>query len=241
MEIINILNINFNNVTLKQAVEFAISKKKNNEKIMVVTPNSEIAYMCYNDEKLLKNINNANLILPDGIGIVYASKILKTPIKEKVAGIEFAENIVKEIAKNKGSLYILGGKPNIAKKACENLAKKYDGLKIAGFNDGYYEDEYEVIEDINKRKPDVLFICLGAPKQEIFMNEHFEKINTNIMCGVGGSADIFAGEAKRAPDIFIKLGLEWLYRLLKQPSRIGRMMRLPKFLLLVIKERVKGK
>ena len=238
MDTINILGIKFNNVTLEESVSIAMDRISNNEKTMVVTPNSEIAYMCKSDDEILKIINSANIILPDGIGVIYASKILKNPLKEKVAGIEFSENLVKTMAKEQKSLYILGAKPEIARKACEKLALKYNGLKIAGYQDGYFKDINKVIEDINNSQADVLLVCLGAPKQEKFMYDNFEKLNVKLMCGIGGSADIFSGEAKRAPDFYVKYGLEWFYRLIKQPERIGRMMKLPLFLLVVLKEKM---
>lgn len=235
MERINILGINFDNTTLNQATDRAMECIENQKKGYVVTPNSEIAHMCLEDTKLLNIINKAQFILPDGIGIIYASKILKTPLKQKVAGIEFTEQLIEKMSKQDKTLYILGGKPDIASKACQNLQKKYKGLKIAGFQDGYFSDVEKVILEINAKKPDVLLVCLGAPKQENFIYENFDKIDATLMCGVGGSADVFAGEVKRAPKIFVKLGLEWFYRLLKEPSRVTRMTRLPLFILEVFK------
>lgn len=237
METVNILGINFSNVKVDEAVKIAINCIENNEKGYIVTPNSEIAYMTLEDKKLLDIINNAKLVLPDGIGIIHAGKILKTPLKEKVAGVVFSEKLVEQMAKKSMSLYILGAKPSIAKKACENLAKKYEGLKIAGYMDGYFKDEQEAFCDIQKQKVDVLFVCLGAPKQEKFIYDNLDKLDATIICGIGGSADVFSGEVNRAPDIFVKLGLEWFYRLLKQPSRIGRMMRLPLFLIEIFKDK----
>lgn len=237
METVNILGINFNNITLNQATDIAIKCIENDEKGYVVTPNSEIAYLTLEDKELLNILNNAKLVLPDGIGIIYAGKILKSPLKEKVAGIEFSEQLVMKMAKTNKSLFILGGKPDIAKLACENLSKKYNGLKIAGYKDGYFKDDDEAIMEINAQNVDVLFVCLGAPRQEKFIYKNLDKINAKIICGVGGSADVFSGQSKRAPDIFIKLGLEWFYRLIKEPFRAKRMLKLPLFILEVIKSK----
>ena len=133
-------------------------------------------------------------------------------------------------------LYLLGAKPGVAEKAGANLCAKYPGLVLAGTHDGYFSDPQEVVDSINAAGgADVVFVCLGAPKQEKFIADNMDDIHSTLFCGLGGSLDVFAGVAKRAPDIFIKLGLEWFYRLLKQPSRIGRMMKLPKFLLIVIR------
>ena len=146
-----------------------------------------------------------------------------------MAGIEFGEEVCKLLAKNGGKLYLLGGKPGIAKAAGEKLTEKYPGLQICGAADGYFKDEAAVVAQINEAKPDVLFVCLGAPKQEKFIKEHFEELDVTLMLGLGGSLDGYAGVAQRAPRWMIDLSLEWLYRLLKEPRRIGRMMRLPKF------------
>lgn len=234
MENINIIGLNFSNVTLEEATEIAINCVKNKNKGYVVTPNSEIAYIAKDDEQLLNIINGSKLVLPDGIGIIYAGKILKRPFKEKVAGVVFAEKFVEKLAKEKKSLFILGAKPTIAQMALDNLCEKYDGLVPAGAKDGYYKDEQEAVDAINQAKPDVLFVCLGCPRQEKFIYDNFDNIDATLMCGLGGSADVFSGQSKRAPQIFVKLGLEWFYRLLKEPKRIGRMMNLPKFMLYII-------
>ena len=187
-------------------------------------------------------VNHATLVLPDGIGIIYAAKILGEKLHGKVAGIEFAESLVAAMAKENMRLYLLGAKPGVAEKAGANLCAKYPGLVLAGTHDGYFSDPQEVVDSINAAGgADVVFVCLGAPKQEKFIADNMDDIHSTLFCGLGGSLDVFSGVAKRAPDIFIKLGLEWFYRLLKQPSRIGRMMKLPKFLLIVIKERLFGR
>ena len=146
-----------------------------------------------------------------------------------MAGIAFAEALVQRMAARGGRLYLLGGRPGIAEKAAENLTAKYPGLVICGTADGYFRDEAAVVEQVRKAEPDVLFVCLGAPKQERFMAAHRRELQTGLMIGLGGSLDGFAGVVKRAPQWMIRCNLEWLYRLMKEPSRLGRMMRLPKF------------
>jgi len=187
-------------------------------------------------------VNHATLVLPDGIGIIHAAKILGEKLCGKVAGIDFAENLVSAMAKEDMRLFLLGAKPGVAEKAGRNLCEKYPGIVIAGCRDGYFSDEQEVIDAVNAcGGADAVFVCLGAPKQEIFISEHIDEIHATIFCGLGGSLDVFAGEVKRAPTIFIKLGLEWLYRLIKQPSRFVRMLCLPKFMLIVLRERLIGR
>lgn len=232
---VDIFGIGFDDVTLPEAVERAMALTEADGNHMVVTPNSEIAYMTKDDLKLKEIINRADLVVPDGIGIIKAANILKTPMKGKVAGIELGEALIERLSKTEKRIFLLGAKPGVAQTAADNLIKKYPGLAIAGVHDGYFKDDAEVIDEINASGAEVLFVCLGAPKQERWMDKNFSALNTKLMLGLGGSLDVFAGEVKRAPEFWIKLGLEWFYRLAKQPSRIGRMMALPKFIFAVKK------
>ena len=183
------------------------------------------------DESFRAILNEASLVLPDGAGVVLGAKILKTPLKEKVAGIDFAANLLGVLEETGGRLYLLGGKPGIAEQAAENMKKTHPKLCICGTADGYFDTEKEqrIIEDINEKKPDLLFVCLGFPKQELWIDTHKHELGAKVCMGIGGSLDVFAGTVKRAPVGFQKLGLEWLYRLIKQPSRLVRMLALPKF------------
>ena len=238
MRKIDVLNVNFDNITKDKAVEIALDCIENNRCGYVVTPNPEIVMEAAGNAALMEALESATLTLPDGIGIVYGARILGTPLKEKIPGIDFADDLMARLAKRNGTVYLFGATPGIAKKAGESLRKKYPGLVISGCSDGYFEDDSGIIEEINLVKPDLLLVCLGFPKQEIWMYKNKEHLDVGIMAGLGGSLDVFAGEVERAPASWQKLGLEWLYRLVKQPSRFGRMMRLPLFLLCVIKKRV---
>ena len=237
---IDVMGVKFDNVTMAEAMEKARQILRGEETVYVVTPNSEIVYEAMKDETLLTLLNNAALVLPDGAGVVLGSKILGTPLKEKVAGVEFADHLMDVMIEEGKKLYLLGSKPGIAETAAEKMLQKHPGLCICGMADGYFKDEAEVIAKVNGAGADVLFVCLGAPKQEKFMEAHKAELNVKMMCGLGGSLDSFAGTVKRAPRWMIKLSLEWLYRLLKEPKRIGRMMRLPKFVLAVVGRKLKG-
>ena len=237
---IEVMNIPFDNVTMEEALEAAdrlIARKKG---AYCVTPNAEIVYEAMQDDALRELVCQADLVLPDGAGVVLGAKILGTPVKEKVAGIEFGENLMKRYAGTGKTFYFLGSKPGVAEQAAENMTKKYPGLAVCGTADGYFQDEDAVVAAINEKEPDVLLVCLGFPKQEQFMNRHRKDLKVGLMAGLGGSLDGYAGIATRAPRWMIRLNLEWLYRLLKEPKRIGRMMRLPKFLLKVVARRLKG-
>lgn len=239
---INIRGIPFDNVNYDEAVEkcmdFVRNPKSDGSAAILHTPNSEIVQLCIEQNKYYEIIGGADIIIPDGVGIILASKILGTPlIKGKVAGVEVADGILRAASKEGYSVFFYGGKPKneesdaIADIAASKAVEEYPGLKIAGTCDGYIKDEAAVIARIHDSGADILYVCLGAPKQEIFMFEHRKELGVKLCCGFGGTLDVIAGTVKRAPRIFIKLGLEWLYRLITQPSRFFRMLALPRFLI----------
>lgn len=237
---IQIMEVAFDNVTTDEAVAFAMEKIQSRSKCMVVTPNAEIAQNCAENSRLKQIVAQAGLVLPDGIGVIYASRILGKPLKGRVPGVEFGEKLLSALRDTNKSIYFLGGKPGVAEEAASRMQAKYPGLKIAGCRDGYFQQDSEAVQAVNQAKPDALFVCLGSPRQEYFIAEHLNELDTCLAAGLGGSLDVYAGRVERAPQIFIKLGLEWFYRLLKQPSRIGRMMKLPRYLWRVIRFKLKG-
>ena len=237
----DVMGIQFDNVTMEEALEIARGLLASEGASRVVTPNAEIAYEAMHSEELCGLLNGSDLVLPDGAGVVLASKILKKPLKQKVAGVDFADRLLGELAATGKSVYLLGSKPGVAELAAEKMMQKHPGLTVAGLRDGYFKDEAPVIEAINAVKPDVLFVCLGAPKQERFMEAHREELQVRLMAGLGGSLDSFAGTVKRAPRWMISCSLEWLYRLIKEPKRFKRMLRLPKFLWAVVCRRITGR
>lgn len=234
-ERINIRGVMFDNVTLDEATDRLIDSLAGGRKCALYTPNSEIVQMCIDDPKLYGVINSAELTVPDGIGVVKAGRILGTPFAGgKVAGIEVGEELIKRLAGSGHGVYLLGGKPGVAEKAAEKLGEKYPGVNFVGCRDGYFKKEGEesdaVVDEINKSGAEVLFVCLGAPVQEKWIAANRDKLdNVKLMLALGGSLDGYSGNVKRAPKVFRKLGLEWFYRLLCDPKRIGRMMALPKF------------
>ena len=235
----DIMGVMFDNYSIKETIDIATSFEKT--PFVIVTPNPEIVQAAKKDSEFKNVLNSADIVTPDGIGIVYASKILGGNINERAAGFDICCGIIEKLAENSGSVYLFGGKPGVADAAAENLKKKYENLNIAGTADGYFDSEKEqkIIEDIKQKKPDLLLVCLGAKKQECWISEHKDELGAKILVGAGGTVDVLAGKTKRAPDIYIKLGLEWFYRLVKEPSRFGRMMQLPLFLLEIIFKRGK--
>lgn len=239
---IDVMGIGFDNVTMEEAIAQAKALLASPGASYCVTPNAEIAYESLRDEGLRDLLNGADLVLPDGSGIVLGAKILGTPLKQKVAGVDFADELLGVLAETGQGLYLLGSKPGIAQQAAKKMLEKHPGLQIVGMGDGYFQDEGPVIEAVNASGASVLFVCLGAPKQEKFMAAHQQELqNVRLMIGLGGSLDSFAGTVKRAPRWMIRLNLEWLYRLIKEPWRFKRMLRLPKFVWAVVLRRVKGK
>jgi N-acetylglucosaminyldiphosphoundecaprenol N-acetyl-beta-D-mannosaminyltransferase len=236
---INILGINFNCINMKQAVNQILEYFHQEGVHMVFTPNPEIVMLAQKDFKFNSILNQADLIVPDGIGIVKAAKILKTPLPERVAGYDLVQNVFEEIKGQDKSVFFLGGAPNVAEMAAVEMRKKYPGLNIVGVKDGYFKEEEEkkIVECINQLKPDLLLVGLGAPKQEKWIYKYRKSLRVKVCIGVGGSFDVMSGQIKRAPQWMIRLHLEWFYRLLKQPSRIKRMLFIPIFMAKVVKNR----
>lgn len=238
---IDVLGVQFDNVTMEQAVEQAAAMIAEGGAHYAVTPNAEFVQRAEKDEKFRTALNGADLVLPDGIGVVYAAKILGRPLQGRCPGCDFAAALCAWMAKDNKKLFLLGAKPGVAEQAAANLEKTYPGLQICGTHDGYFKEDAPVVEAVRSAGADVVFVCLGAPKQEYWMIEHGAATGASFLIGLGGSLDVFAGTVKRAPEAWQKLGLEWLYRLLKQPSRIGRMAKLPLFLVSAAGAKLKGK
>ena len=237
---IDVMGLKFDSMTMDEALSRAEALLRGEKAAYVVTPNAEIAYEALHDGQLREMLNGADLMLPDGAGVVLASKLLRTPVKQKVAGVDFAAGLLGVLERNGQSLYLLGGKPGIGELAAQKMLEAHPQLRIAGIADGYFQDEAPVIAKINASGADALFVCLGAPKQERFMVQHQQELHVHLMAGLGGSLDAFAGTVQRAPAWMILLNLEWLYRLIREPKRFRRMLRLPKYLWAVMLKRIRG-
>ena len=238
---VEILGVGFDNVTMDQAVAEGVRLADTEGTHYVVTPNPEIVEVCREDPEALEAVNSADLVLADGIGVVYGARILGSPLKGRVPGIEFAQNLMARMAQNGKTLFLLGAKPGVAEKAAERLQQQYPGLRVVGTRDGYFQEDGPVLEAIRASGADVVFVCLGAPKQEKWMRKNGEAAGAHLLVGLGGCLDVFSGQVQRAPEAFQKLGLEWLHRLIKDPRRIGRMAKLPLFLVHAAGEKNKKK
>ncbi len=238
---IDVLGVGFDNITMDQAVAEAIRLINTPGAHYVVTPNPEIVEICREDEKVRAVVNGADLVLPDGIGVIYGAKLLGTPLKQRLPGIDFAQALMAAMARDGKKLFLLGAKPGYADEAAHKLGMRYPGLDIVGTHDGYFKEDEPVVEAIRESGADVVFVCLGAPKQELWMAKNGEATGARLLIGLGGCIDIFSGNVQRAPEIYQKLGLEWFHRLVKDPKRIGRMMKLPLFMVHVAGEKGKKK
>ena len=236
---IDVLGVGFDNLTMDEAVAEGLRLTESQGTHYVVTPNPEIVELCRENLAAKIAVNEADLVLADGIGVVKGAAMLGTPLKGRVPGIEFAAGLMAGLAANGKTLYLLGAKPSVAQQAAQRLQATYPGLVIAGTHDGYFKDDAAVAEEIRKTGADVVFVCLGAPKQELWMKKFGPATGAHLLCGLGGSLDVFAGVVERAPKFWSDHGLEWFYRLCREPRRIGRMMKLPLFLVHVQQEKRK--
>jgi len=234
---INVLGVGFDNVTMAEAVDRGMELLRQEGAHYVVTPNPEIVEVCRENPEAMEAVNGADLVLADGIGVIKGAAMLGTPLRERCPGIEFAAGLMEKMAGEGLSLFLLGAKPGVAEQAAEKLVEQYPGLKIAGTHDGYFKEDGPVVETIRSSGADCVFVCLGAPKQEFWMRKNGSATGAKLLCGLGGSLDVFAGTVERAPKFFRDHGLEWFYRLCKDPKRIGRMMKLPLFLIHVKQEK----
>ena len=240
-EKVNVLGAEIANLSIDEIVDILINNAKQKRTTCVYTPNAEIIERFRKDPDLLDLLNSADILSPDGIGVVYGAKILGTPVKGRAAGFEIASMLLEKGLNQSLSFFFFGSKDAVCKKAKENMEKKYPNIKIVGTRNGYFSDTEDIASEIAEKNPDIIFVCLGAPKQEKWIYENKEKLNGKILLGLGGTLDGLAGVVKRAPDIYIKLNLEWLYRLIQQPTRFFRMLALPRFLIAVLVNKLSQK
>ncbi len=235
MEVKKVININVSNVDIDEATEEIFALCKENKASYVVTPNAEIAQSAYESKELENIINNASVVIPDGIGVVLASKITKNKLKGKLAGVELASELLKRATDQK--FVFFGAGEGVAELAAQKTKEKYPDIKIIKTLNGYFENEDEKIKELSQLNADIIFVCLGAPKQEYFMSKAVRQMEKGVMIGLGGTLDVLAGTVKRSPDIFLKLNIEWLYRIAKQPKRLIRAGKLPKYIFTALRYR----
>ncbi len=242
MSRIDILNIPFDSVTAREASERIFSECKSKREIpfTVVTPNPIMVMNARENEKLFYALRAADLSLADGIGIISAAKRMGTPLPERVTGIDTGYAVLEKLAEVGGSVYLLGAKPGVAEKAAKMLTEKLPCLRVVGTHHGYFDNNEEIVSDIKERSPDLLVVCFGSPRQEIWAHENKERLAGvgALMC-LGGALDVWSGNTKRAPSLFIRMRLEWLWRMICEPKRLSALPKMIKFRYLTRKSRQK--
>ena len=235
MDKVNVLGVNFDNKTFKEFQNEFVGRMNNHLSTFVVTANPEIVMAANENPEFMKILQtDADYITPDGIGIVKAAKILKTPIAERVTGYDLFEWLMSVANKRGLRVYLIGAKPAVIHSVQEKVAKQYSNINLVGAEDGYFNEDLELVaRRISRTQPDLVFAALGFPKQEQLLSIMRQDAVPCLMMGVGGSFDVFSGQVKRAPEVFQKVHLEWFYRLVKNPSRFKRMMVLPQFVVRV--------
>jgi N-acetylglucosaminyldiphosphoundecaprenol N-acetyl-beta-D-mannosaminyltransferase len=231
-----VLGIFVDSVTMGQAVakaeEFILKRRPS----LIVTANAEMVMFAESDAELAQILNNAELTVPDGAGVVWAARYKGQKAPERVAGYDLAQCLLELSAREGYKVFLFGAREEVVKAAKEKAETLYPGINIVGFRHGFFtaEEDEIIIEEIKSANPDILFAALGVPKQEKWLAKYLDTINVPLCMGVGGTFDVMAGVMSRAPLWMQKMSLEWLYRLIKQPERIIRMLALPKFVLRVI-------
>lgn len=234
-----VLEVDFDNLTMEEAKRHFLGLLFTDEPSLVVTPNPEMVMLAQKNAEFKVLLNSADLVVADGIGVVHASRLTKSPLKQRVAGFDLIMEVFASKESGKAKWYFLGGKPGVAEKAKTRVEQDF-GLKVVGWGDGYFKDDEAVIAEISASGADIVLVGLGFPRQEFWANAHKHRLGAKIVMGVGGSFDGISGEVRRAPKIFQKVGLEWFYRLLRQPKRIWRQRVLLKFVIIVIIKKIRG-
>ncbi len=232
---VTVLGVPVDRVTMDQAVRvvegFIAAYAADGRPRLVLTPNPEIIYAAQHDGALLEILRNADLAVPDGVGVVWAARVLGTPLPERVTGIDLLERLLALSAQRGYRVYFLGARPEVLPKAVDAARRRFPGLQVAGSHHGYFTpaDEQAVVDDIKKARPDLLFVGMGAPRDQKWLWRHREELGVPVSMGVGGSFDVLAGATRRAPQWVRDARLEWFFRLIQQPRRWRRMLALPRF------------
>lgn len=233
-----ILGVSLNDLTLQEATDRALALMREHRGAYVCTPNPEMLWLSRKDAELRAALQGADMLLPDGVGDLLAARMLGSSLTERVSGCDFAEKL---LSRMDGTVYLLGAKPGVGERAAGRITEKWSSVCVVGVSDGYYSDEKTVIEAIKRARPDFLMVCLGMGRQERFMAKLSGSPEIGLMAGLGGTMDVLAGDSKRAPEFFIRNNIEWFYRIVRQPYRIKRLLRIPLFLAAVVKQKMRAK
>ncbi len=235
---INVLGMEFDYYNAYDLMKALRGKINRGKKTFLVTANPEIVMYARKDEEYREILKDADYVIADGTGVILGSKMLGTPLPERVAGYDLMCSLLEAGSREGWSAYFLGAKKEVVEKAVDTVHVKYKGLKVAGYHDGYFKNSDAIVAEIKAAKPDLIFVAVGFPRQEKWIYEHMGEFEKGLFIGVGGSFDVLAGTVKRAPELWQRVHAEWLYRLLQEPKRWKRMLVLPQFVVEVAKARV---
>ncbi|CAI6081198.1 N-acetylglucosaminyldiphosphoundecaprenol N-acetyl-beta-D-mannosaminyltransferase [Paenibacillus sp. JJ-100] len=236
---VSIYGIPFSKLTMKETVQVLEEAVLSKQPHQVITANPIMVMAALEDKAIMKVMQDAEIIVPDGTGVVWAANYCGDPVAERVPGYDLLHELMRVGENYRWGVYLLGSTSEVIQETAVRLQQQYPAIRIVGYRDGFFgpsEDE-QVIADIQQAAPDLLFVARGADTQEPWIHKYKHTLQVPVMMGVGGSFDVISGKTKRAPKLFQKLRLEWFYRLLREPSRAGRMLALPKFALKVMRDK----
>ena len=229
------LGVNVSPLTYAGIIDEVRQRMKERLQSTIIAVNPEKVMTAQKDPQVKKLINASTFQIADGVGILLASKMKKGNITSRVTGVDMMATLIKFAAQEAHPIYLYGAKREVVQKAAENIAAQNPSIQIAGMTDGYEQDEEALIRRIQDSGAEMIFVALGSPKQELWIQRNMERLsNVLVFQGVGGSFDVFSGTVKRAPSLFRKMGTEWLYRLASDPRRLKRQLNLPRFLLAIL-------
>ncbi|RWR08084.1 WecB/TagA/CpsF family glycosyltransferase [Siminovitchia fortis] len=233
---VDVLGIEFDHTTKLETINTLKKRIMENKKTFIVTANPEIVMHAGRDPQYKKILQSADYIMPDGIGIIMGANLLKNPLPERIPGFDLMKDLLIIANKERLRVFFLGAREEVLNKAIDNVKREYPGIQIAGCHHGFFkENDPQIAAMVKKSNPDMVFVALGFPRQERWISNNFHLFEKGIFMGVGGSIDVLSGTVKRAPELWRKLNIEWLYRLIKQPQRWKRMTFLPLFILKVLR------
>lgn len=234
MEKENYLGVDVSPLNYEEIIADLRKRMEAGQQSTIIAINPEKVIAAEKNQELRQLINSSTYQIPDGVGILLASKMKGGKISSRVTGVDMMDRLIKFAAEENHKVFLYGAKEEVVTKAKQKLEEKYPGLDISGYENGYEKDNAKIINKINASGAELLFVAMGSPKQELWICENMGKLNVKVFQGVGGSFDVFSGKVQRAPLFFRKLGIEWLYRLLKEPKRIKRQLALPRFLMKIL-------
>ena len=235
---IDLLGMKVSRVDRAEALEILQQFIDSGEPHLVVTADASGHVIASGDPEFLRIVNSADLVTPDSTGVLWAARKLGTPLAERVSGVDLAEQLCAESARRGYGVYFYGAAPGVAKEAAETMRRRYPGANIVGTADGFQnspEQQEALLADIRAKRPAVLLVAMGIPKQEKWIVRHLEELRVPVCMGVGGSFDVFSGRVDRAPEWMQRRGLEWLYRLARNPKKYSKVATLPVFVLRVLR------